>query len=393
MILNKNFQCKICSNKFTNNSHLNRHIRLVHNKQTEGYKCPFCLGMFYNKSHQLKCNLNPDYKYKIFIKNNKELLDKVYEKSNELEIYDYKLIINLWKKTLENHVENLKKNLDYFDFIDSKTKTKYFEEYKNKVYKNIFIFEKFYINKNNLILSNKNLNNNNNKIFINKKLELLNFIQTEFEKKFIKKVICLHCLKYVDQINDHVFRIRPNKPAGCCENFLNNILKLNKNDLEKIILNNVIIKENPFKNKKIFLEFFKESHNLILLKLKEIKKSKIKKKNLKIKEIKIDKINFNNNNKEKYNFQNESEKKIENEKNEIFIKNEEEIINENIFNTFFLPIDESFIKLNKEEEKENLNSNELYFDNIFNFNNLHKFDDYNNNINEIFLGQKRMKLY
>ena len=325
-----NYICSICNHSFTNNSHLTRHIKKTHNKETEGFLCKFCNQRFYHQIHEKNCNLNPLVQYEIFIKENEKFIENFIQICDDYKVKNLNYFINIFNEVYDKDIENFKNFLLSLYYISKEHFDFYLNNYKDKIK----------IEKKNLVkfLNLKNISNDileyqkKENLFINKKEELKTLIEEHYIKKRLKKSICLHCLKYFNNVGDHIFRIREKK-STCCEIVRRNILNVNslneqldffvdlikytrkkiKNQSNEEIKENIrkLLKktkdENKINDKKSMIDF---CENLYSFYFKKIKKNSPKKKD-KIKQNHL--LLKKSSNKKQIKVHNKIKKKIENE--------------------------------------------------------------------------------
>ncbi len=344
-----NYICSICNHSFTNNSHLTRHIKKTHNKETEGFLCKFCNQRFYHQIHEKNCILNPLVQYEIFIKENEKFIENFIQICEDYRVKNLNYFINIFNEVYNYDIENFKNLLLSLSFISKEHFDFYLKNYNDKIK----------IEKENLLkfLNLKNITNDNleyqkkENLFINKKEELKTLIEEHYIKKRLKKSICLHCLKYFNNVGDHIFRIREKK-STCCEIARNNILNGNNlneqldffvelikltrrkikeqsNEEIKENIRKLLKKNNKINDNQSIIDFCKKIYCLYFRKNKKysLKNNKIKK-NLKL-EIKKEKNlekEFDIDLEEKTEYG--TEKKLEKKKEERnYFNNEEEDIN------------------------------------------------------------------
>ena len=396
-----NFICSICNHSFTNNSHLTRHIKKTHNKETEGFLCKFCNQRFYHQIHEKNCILNPLVQYEIFIKENEKFIENFIQICDDYKVKNLNYFINIFNEVYDKDIENFKNFLFSLYFISKEHFDFYLKNYNDKIN----------IEKVNLLkfLNLKNISNDNleyqkkENLFINKKQELKTLIEEHYLNKRLKKSICLHCLKYFNNVGDHIFRIREKK-STCCEIVRKNILNVNTLN-EQLDFFVELIKYTRKKTKNQSNEEIKENIRKILKKNKDENKINDKKsiidiceklysfyfkkykKNSPKKKIKIKKTNLINSFKKENQIQDKKVKKIENEiekdktewgtEQKIGIKSNDNKYNfdNNIFN-------------NNNNEDDDFNIHQLTIKN-------QKLDDFNfdnNNVNSEFEMSEEEKL-
>ena len=337
--------CSICNHSFSNKSHLTRHIKKTHNKETEGFLCKYCNKRFYHKIHEKSCLNNPLVQYEKFIKENGNFLEEFIKICDNNKVKNLNYFILLFNEVYDNEILSFKNFLSSLIFISKEHYNFYLNNYYHKIKIEKDNLLKFFRGKN--IENDININNE----FIYNKEELEKLIEKFFISKKLNKNICLHCLKYFNNVGDHIFRIREKK-STCCEIARNNILNGNNlneqldffvelikltrrkikeqsNEEIKENIRKLLKKNNKINDNQSIIDFCKKIYCLYFRKNKKysLKKNKIKK-NIKL-EIKKEKIlekEFDIDLEEKTEYG--TEKKLEKKKEERnYFNNEEEDIN------------------------------------------------------------------